>query len=117
MFVRHAEKVSDGSKDPALTAEGVARAERLAQMLSAQKIDAVYSTNFVRTRATVEPLAKINRLDITTYESFDAPQLAELASRYKGGTIVICGHSNTTPAMINKLVGSDQVKQYNDGDY
>jgi 2,3-bisphosphoglycerate-dependent phosphoglycerate mutase len=117
IFIRHAEKANDGSKDPDLTAEGKERAERLSRMLANQKVDAVYSTNYKRTRLTVEPTAASHQLTVTTYESMDAAQLKELATRYKGGTVVICGHSNTTPAMINKLLGSDQLKQWEDPDY
>jgi 2,3-bisphosphoglycerate-dependent phosphoglycerate mutase len=117
IFVRHAEKVIDGSKDPELTAEGKERAIRLSSMLANQKVDAVYATNFKRTRLTVEPMATNHQLMVTTYESFDEAQLKELAARHKGGTIVICGHSNTTPSMINKLIGRDQLKQWEDPDY
>ena len=42
-LVRHAEKVADGSSDPALTKEGTARAEELAYLLKHVKLDAVYS--------------------------------------------------------------------------
>jgi 2,3-bisphosphoglycerate-dependent phosphoglycerate mutase len=117
IFVRHAEKVIDGSKDPDLTREGKERASRLSNMLANQEIDAVYSTNFKRTRLTVEPVASSHQLTVTTYESFDEAQLKELTASHKGGTIVICGHSNTTPAMINKLIGRDQLKQWEDPDY
>jgi 2,3-bisphosphoglycerate-dependent phosphoglycerate mutase len=117
IFVRHAEKVIDGSKDPELTAEGKERAVRLSSMLANQKVNAVYATDFKRTRLTVEPMATNHQLMVTTYESFEEARLKELAARHKGGTIVICGHSNTTPAMINKLIGRDQLKQWEDADY
>jgi 2,3-bisphosphoglycerate-dependent phosphoglycerate mutase len=117
IFVRHAEKTDDGSKDPDLTSEGKQRAERLSEMLALQKVDAVYSTNYKRTRSTVEPVAASHQLSITSYASLDGTQLKELATRYSGGTVVICGHSNTTPKMINSLLGSDRIKQWEDPDY
>jgi 2,3-bisphosphoglycerate-dependent phosphoglycerate mutase len=117
IFIRHAEKVNDGTKDPELSVDGKERAGRLSSMLSNQKIDAVYSTNFKRTRMTVDLLATDHNLTVKTYESLDAAQLSELGARYQGGTVVICGHSNTTPAMVNKLLGSDQLKQWDDSDY
>ena len=51
VFVRHAEK-ADQSKDPELSAEGVARAEELARVLRDLPITAVYHTEFRRTAAT-----------------------------------------------------------------
>jgi broad specificity phosphatase PhoE len=117
IFVRHAEKVNDGSKDPDLTTDGKERAERLSRMLANQKVDVVYSTNFRRTRFTVEPVAMNHQLGVSLYESMDSVQLRELAARHKGGTVLICGHSNTTPAMINKLLGRDELRQWEDPDY
>jgi broad specificity phosphatase PhoE len=117
VFVRHAEKVNDGTKDPELSEEGKQRAIKLAQLLSNQKIEAVYSTNYKRTRNTVERVANEHGLSVTPYESLDAAQLGDLAKKYKSGTVVICGHSNTTPAMINAILGKEMFKQWEDADY
>jgi len=57
ILVRHAEKSSDGSKDPELTDAGNARAIALAKLLKEVKVDAIYSTGFKRTQNTVAPLA------------------------------------------------------------
>jgi broad specificity phosphatase PhoE len=115
--VRHAEKVNDGSKDAELSEEGKQRAARLSQMLANQKISAVYSTNFKRTQNTVSQLAKEHGVGVTPYESLNGDQLKVLAAQYKGGTVVICGHSNTTPVMINAIRGTQEFKQWEDGDY
>ena len=45
-LVRHAEKVADKSRDPILTHEGIERADRLAQIMSKNDIDAIYSTDY-----------------------------------------------------------------------
>ena len=34
-----------------------------------------------------------------------------------GGTIVISGHSNTTPVLANLLLGEEKFKQFEDDDY
>jgi hypothetical protein len=33
------------------------------------------------------------------------------------GTVVICGHSNTIPALANILIGKEQYKTFDDSDY
>jgi 2,3-bisphosphoglycerate-dependent phosphoglycerate mutase len=117
IFVRHAEKVNDGSKDPELTVEGKDRAARLAGILSTQSVAAIYSTDFKRTRDTVLPLAEAVNVKLSLYEPMKAAALQDLIAKHKGSTVVICGHSNTTPAMINMVTGEETFKQWEDGDY
>lgn len=109
ILVRHAEK-ENTKNDPQLTKEGQERAKRLAALLDKQTIDAIYSTNFNRTRNTVQPLADAKGLQVKFYES--QPDIAGLK-----GTIVICGHSNTIPALANSLLGKEQFKTFDDSDY
>jgi 2,3-bisphosphoglycerate-dependent phosphoglycerate mutase len=109
ILVRHAEKESGGT-DPQLSAAGQQRALALAKLLDHQKIDAIYSTNFNRTRSTVKPLADAKGLEIRVYDK--QPDLDQL-----NGIIVICGHSNTIPALANELLGKEQFKTFDDSDY
>ena len=101
-LVRHAEKASDGTRDPALTPDGEARAARLAAWLSTRGIEAAWSTNYQRTRQTVAPLAKAQGLKVKLYEPGDltaqATALLEAAQ-----TAVVAGHSNTTPELAAAL--------------
>jgi phosphohistidine phosphatase SixA len=103
VFVRHAEKV-DQSKDPELSAEGVARAEALARVLRDLPITAVYHTEFRRTAATVAPLCAARGV---TPETVPAADEAELVRKLKraapGSVVVVCGHSNTVPELIEQL--------------
>jgi probable phosphoglycerate mutase len=55
--------VADGQSDPALDPVGEAQAERLAERLAGEAIDAIYVTNLRRTSQTAAPLAK--RLGLT----------------------------------------------------
>ena len=80
------------------------------KLLEQQKIDAIYSTNFNRTRNTVKPLADAKGVSIQIYGQ--EPDLSRLT-----GTVVICGHSNTIPALANKLLGKEQFKNFEDSDY
>ena len=111
ILVRHAEKGS--GDDPALTREGDARAQSLVKLFEKQKIDGIYSTNFNRTKNTVKPLADSKGLQITTYEK--QPDLSGLKGTK--GTYVICGHSNTIPALANLLIGKEEFKAFDDSDY
>src|SRR5690606_22618825 len=56
IVLRHAEKEIGGA-DPNLNSDGVLRAEELKRILQNIPIAAVYSTSFIRTKKTVEPLA------------------------------------------------------------
>jgi probable phosphoglycerate mutase len=68
VLVRHGETIPaipgtqfrlvDGQGDPELAPEGHEQAERVAERLAAEEIDAVYVTSMVRTLETAEPLAK-----------------------------------------------------------
>lgn len=116
ILIRHAEK-ADNSKDPDLSPDGISRSLKLVTMLKEQKVSAVLSTNFKRTRNTVAPLASERGLTIETYESLKVPQLEELVSKHKGGTVVIVGHSNTIPAIATMLSGDTSFKQFDDADY
>ena len=53
ILVRHAEKASDGTSDPSLTEEGMARANNILSMFQQSEITAIYSTNYKRTKMTV----------------------------------------------------------------
>jgi broad specificity phosphatase PhoE len=115
ILVRHAEKEATGAdpKDPNLTKDGEARALSLVKLLEKQNIDAIYSTNFNRTKNTVKPLADSKNLEVQIYDK--QPDIEKL--KIKGGTIVICGHSNTIPALANLLIGKEQFKQFDDADF
>jgi 2,3-bisphosphoglycerate-dependent phosphoglycerate mutase len=117
ILIRHAEKGDDGTKDPDLTIVGKQRSIRLKEMLKDQTINAIYSTRFKRTQNTVTPIAELKKLAILDYEAFKTGDLDTILSQYKGGTIVICGHSNSIPWTINYLIGKDQYRDFEDNDY
>jgi 2,3-bisphosphoglycerate-dependent phosphoglycerate mutase len=117
ILVRHAEKATEGGSDPELKPEGVKRAELLAALFDKTKIDAIYSTDFKRTKSTVAPLALAKGLAVNVYSAMKLADLEKLLSVHSGGTIVISGHSNTIPEIANVLVGSKEFKQFADADY
>ena len=98
-LVRHAETAPDGTPDPALSGEGRARAARLAAMLGAAGLEAVHTTPYRRTRGTADAVASAAGLQPREYdpralEAFAAQLVGE------GGTHLVVGHSNTTPALV-----------------
>jgi 2,3-bisphosphoglycerate-dependent phosphoglycerate mutase len=117
VLVRHAEKSTEGGNDPELKPEGVKRAETLTALFNKASIDAVYTTNYKRTRNTVTPLANTKSLTVNTYSSMKTADLESLLTKHSGGTIVIAGHSNTIPEIANALIGEKKFEQFADDDY
>lgn len=117
ILIRHAEKATEGGSDPELKLEGVKRAESFAALFDKAAIDAVYSTDYKRTRNTVTPLANVKGLTVNLYASMKAKDLESLLTKHAGGTIVIAGHSNTIPNIANALVGEKKFEQFADDDY
>ena len=115
-LVRHAEKAAEPRQDPPLTDGGRARAETLARMLGPAGIKAAYTSQFLRTRATAEPLAK--RLGVepvvlpiemsaTNPNQISEASIDAIAARLveRGENALVVGHSNTVPLVIQKLGG------------
>jgi YHS domain-containing protein/phosphohistidine phosphatase SixA len=119
ILVRHAEKELDGSKNPTLTRHGVVRSIELAYMLRDESVAAVFSTDYERTLKTAEPTAEFHELAVQKYLPQNQDLLLEnILRRYQGKTVLIVGHSNTVPMMLNILTGESNWKikdyMYND---
>lgn len=117
ILVRHTEKVDDGTKDPALSEEGRQRAQKLAEHLWETNITAIYSTDYKRTRNTVKKIAKQKELVIEKHDPFQSDALTTIMEKHGGGIILISGHSNTTPHLINLLIGEDKYPQLDESEY
>lgn len=118
ILVRHAEKETDGTRNPPLSKEGQQRSLVLAEMFAKQPIGAIYSTNFLRTTQTVQPLADQKGLEIQLYDWKDPKSfLQSILESSQAGTIVISGHSNTTPILANLLLGEEKFEFFHEDDY
>ncbi len=110
ILVRHAEKVRDGGgRDPDLTAQGYARATELVRVLSDMNIAAVHSTPFIRTRETARPVAEHFGLEIIETMptgSFIDGMARTIKENHRGEVVLVVGHSNTTPSLVNGLIGT-----------
>lgn len=116
ILLRHAEKETTGS-DPALSPMGLERSYKLPKALSAYRPDQFYSTDYNRTKQTLTPWANATG---KTIEIYDADQLAAFAEKIKkseGRTIVVAGHSNTTPQLANLLIGKEKYAALDDTVY
>lgn len=106
LLVRHAEKDLRVADDPPLTADGIARAERLAGSLHDTPLDAIYSSPYRRTRQTAAPIAAAKGIALVDYDPADATAFAARLRRYHPrGTVLVVGHSNTLPPLARALCG------------
>jgi 2,3-bisphosphoglycerate-dependent phosphoglycerate mutase len=114
-LIRHAEKDrSEGvGNDPELTEAGHNRAERWAEVFGLEPLDAVYSTDYKRTRQTAEPSAQANALDLQFYDP-NTLNTEALIAQHNGQRVLIVGHSNTTPFIVNKFLGEERFEWIDD---
>ena len=101
-LLRHAEKQT--GDNPELTAQGQKRAGRVAKLLSLTDIQAIYSTDYQRTRQTAEPIAQVKNLPVQLYNPKSLKQFAQKLIDLNENAIIV-GHSNTTPELVNLLSG------------
>jgi broad specificity phosphatase PhoE len=102
-LTRHAEKASENG-DPALTAEGAVRAQNIAAVLKKVKIAQIFSTNYLRTKQTAQPLSTALSLPVQSYDPRQQAAFAKQVLALKGNTLIV-GHSNTIPDMVRQLGG------------
>jgi broad specificity phosphatase PhoE len=116
--VRHAEKVvsADAPKDPPLTAQGAQRAAALAREIDVTSLVAVYATPFVRTRSTAAPSAEAAGLSVTECPPDDTAGLVAKIRSVEKGNVLVVGHSNTVPEILEAL-GAAEAVVLGDGDF
>jgi 2,3-bisphosphoglycerate-dependent phosphoglycerate mutase len=115
--VRHAEKMQTNTSDPALTDEGEDRAVRLAKILVNKNIQEIYSTNYIRTMFTAQPLAELRNIEIQKYAPKEQSELIEKLKISKKNTLIV-GHSNTIKSIINGLAEKEVLaKDLEDSEY
>lgn len=117
ILLRHAETTGIGS-DPALSTAGQDRAAELIRILKNVPLNAVYSTNFNRTRQTAQPIATDQSLALQTYNAFAPDLLANNAlAAHRHGAVLVVGHSNTVPELLNVLTGTSFYQQLPESQY
>lgn len=114
-LIRHAEKDRSDpeNRNPSLTEEGIARANRWASTFEDIPFDAVYSTTYARTQQTAMPTATQKGLEIQSYDPrnlFDE----NFQNATLGKTVLVVGHSNTTPSFVNAIIKEDRFEDIDD---
>jgi phosphohistidine phosphatase SixA len=120
ILLRHAEKDGAPSADkvnPDLSPEGKLRAQKLVKIINKYKPDAIYSSDFIRTRATVQPLADKRKLGIQIYNHRNLKELADLIMSGRIKRLVVVGHNTTTPALVNMLIEQEKYKALAESEY
>lgn len=119
-LARHAEKADVPGQDPPLSEAGRQRAEALARLLQSAGVKGVYTSQFLRTRQTAEPLAKrlgLSPVSVSLGVKTSHPRevseesIRELTRRveaHAGEAVLIVGHSNSVPEVI-RMLGGDAV--------
>lgn len=109
LAVRHAERADDGAerpaRDPALSVVGTARAQCLARTLEDAGITRIFSTDYLRTRSTARPVADALGLEVDEYDPGALDAFVE-ELHGAGGVVLVVGHSNTTPSLVEALGGT-----------
>lgn len=104
-LIRHAEKEGSGA-DPNLSDVGLQRANNWAVIFQDVVFDAFYSTNYNRTLQTIQPTADSNGKPVTIYDPANF-SLDDVIADHTGKNVLIVGHSNTIPELINAYLGAD----------
>ncbi len=110
ILVRHCER--DPGLDPPLNAEGLVRRQALLSAVAENGITAIYATDLLRNRQSVEPLEEHFGLTATLINALDAADTKALANRlveewlrdHAGGVVLWCG--NTGPVIENVQAGN-----------
>jgi len=102
-IVRHAEK-QDNSANAPLTKTGECRAESLARILNNSGISVVFSTNFERTRETVNNYADSQSPKISIQYYNNTKDVAnQIKSKYAGKSILVAAHSDTVEQLVQDV--------------
>ena len=107
ILVRHAERDSQAADAP-LNAAGRDRARELAHVLEAwtatgARIRALFATERQRTQQTLEPLSTSIHIPITVVNAKETDALVKKILAFHGGIVVVAGHSNTLPEIMEAL--------------
>lgn len=94
-----------GVSDPDLTAEGQRYAVAVSDWFRRDPPDVIYVSSPKRAQQTAAPLAERLRLTPKIYDAKDTAALVA-AVKAERGTVLVVGHSNTVPDIVEQLGGA-----------
>jgi phosphohistidine phosphatase SixA len=115
VLMRSPDKQPGTISDPPISADGEARAQRLAQMFGEGgrdgRLDAIYVTDDRRAQQTVAPLAERLHLEPAVFGSSDIGAAgARLLRDHGGGAVLVVGGGSSVERMVQVLVGADAAR-------
>ena len=124
-LVRHAEKDTSVAgatmmqANPPLSEKGIQRSTRLASLLEKENIDYIFSTKYLRTQSTAQPVATLIGKEIQFYEITKGTAFSDSIQQmpFLGKTLLIIGHSNTIPPLVNALIKTNKYQNLSDNEY
>jgi phosphohistidine phosphatase SixA len=117
-LVRHSEKdySSENALDLPLSTCGEQRSQDLSNFLNDIHLDAVYCTDYTRTRNTALPTAITKNIDITLYDTHNLNSFSNHLLTNKQDALVV-GHSYSTGVLAglltNETIGDIDLNIYN----
>jgi broad specificity phosphatase PhoE len=114
-LLRHAEKAADGTADPGISDAGRERTKAWGEYFKDKKIKSYYSTKYKRAVETASWTGTYTlpnpgvpgtttSLNLRNYDPMTF-SLNDVAQKHKAESIVIVGHSNTIPTLVNNFIG------------
>lgn len=114
-LVRHAERL-DNSADTPLSPAGLTRANVLRDSLLDNSIDLIFSSTYLRTRQTAQPLADALGYPLNLYNPDTTNQFINRLKKIQGKDVLVTGHSDNVPTMVQGLTGETVVIPSDDFD-
>ena len=116
-LIRHAEKnrSNPNEKNPNLTPKGVNRSNYWARYFDSIPLSSIYTTSYKRTKQTIIPISYAKKITPEIY-SPNKINIQDFIKTNYGKNVLISGHSNTTPSMVNKLIKQQKFSDMLDND-
>lgn len=80
-------------------------------------VDALYATPYKRTTETLAPVSKARNISISNYTPPGVEAIEKIVRASPGKTLLIAGHSNTIPSIVNKLIGEQKFPELDESEY
>lgn len=103
-LVRHAERLNDTVNSP-ISLAGDVRAGILRDSLLPKHISQIFASTMLRTQQTAQPLATALGLELTLCRPDTTAGLLARLKAIRNKNVLVVGHSNTIPALLEGLCG------------